>query len=276
MPFNLLLLPLLGGLFFVRRCTRTRYYALRSEGYVLLFYGAAAGAVFLVAASVIVTSIIPLLGFLSTYGCAPSRSVWFCTKIDCLWHVVAPFEHSGKAMLAGLIGAFAWIPFNHLSDDRREIDRIVMDRGDPLEIALRTALGNGKPIMLSIKSGKVYVGIVSAIPNPAFPLESVLLLPLWSGHRDDQTKTVKKTTPYPIDAYLGIEDKIRGQLQAEHPNWAEEQLESAVADYIDTKATRFEIVIVIDEIQSMNSFDQEVYDEYFLRLPKKDFKPYRP
>src|SRR5260370_35147233 len=108
MPFNLLLLPLLGGLFFVRRCTRTRYYALLSEGYFLLFYCAVAGAVFLVIVAILTTSIIPLLDFLSRYGCVPSASVSLCQNIDYLWHVVSPFEHSGKAVLAGLIGAFAW------------------------------------------------------------------------------------------------------------------------------------------------------------------------
>ena len=274
MPFNLLLLPLLGGLFFVRRCTGTRYYALRSDGYVLLFYGAAAGALFLFLASLLTTPIIPVLEKLSDYWDCLLAPLHCCQYIDHAWHFVAPFEHSGKALVAGLMGATTWMPLNHLFDDDAEIDKVIMGRCDPLEMSLRTALGTGKPAMLSVKSGKVYVGIVSSKPNPAFPLVSILLLPIWSGYRDDKTKTVTQTTRYPVDAYIGLADKMRKRLRDDNPNYTNEELERAVADYIDNKATRFEIVVLASELQSMSSFDQDIYQEYYHRV--KEFRPFRP
>lgn len=48
MPFNLLLLPLLGGFIFFSKWNRSRYYGLRSDGYRLILYSAITGAVFFV------------------------------------------------------------------------------------------------------------------------------------------------------------------------------------------------------------------------------------
>jgi len=53
MPFNLLLLPLLGGYIFARKYYRSRYSALRSENYRLLFLAAQYGLVFSVVAAVL-------------------------------------------------------------------------------------------------------------------------------------------------------------------------------------------------------------------------------
>src|SRR5262249_16279594 len=149
---------------------------------------------------------IPLLGIVAPYFRWANALLYCCHVVDNFWHVIVPFEHSGKAFLAGFLGAIIWLPMNTYWDEDDEIDRIVKDRGDPLEVFLRTALGKGKPVMLTVKNGKVYVGMVFSTINPSMPFLSVLLLPIWSGYRSDDSKTVVVTTRY-IDALIGIEDE---------------------------------------------------------------------
>ena len=56
---------------------------------------------------------------------------------------------------------------------------------------------NPKPVMLTMKDGKVYVGFVSELPPvKSDGLQFVRILPLWSGYRDSETKVVSKTTSY--------------------------------------------------------------------------------
>ena len=117
MNLNLLFLPLLGGFIFVRNWRLTRYYALRSEGHVLIFYSAAAGTCFCIIAAFIVLYIGPQHRELDEY-----------------WHQIIPFEHSGKAVLAFALGALSWIPLNVFSDDTKQAHRAVNRRRNPLEV----------------------------------------------------------------------------------------------------------------------------------------------
>jgi hypothetical protein len=56
-----------------------------------------------------------------------------------------------------------------------------------------------KPIMISLRTRKVYVGFVTRTPDlrPADAFFS--LLPIWSGYRDAATLSVKFDTLYPLD-----------------------------------------------------------------------------
>ena len=88
MPFNVLLLPLLGGYFFITHWLPTRFATKRYAGERLLFHAAAAGLVWLVAAFLGVT----LLNSLS-----PSVGVE--------WKKLVPFRYAGTSLLAFLGGA---------------------------------------------------------------------------------------------------------------------------------------------------------------------------
>lgn len=57
MPFNLLLLPLIGGFYFITHCNATAYHAKRQSGQRLVFYSALAGLFLLLVARLIVVAI---------------------------------------------------------------------------------------------------------------------------------------------------------------------------------------------------------------------------
>jgi hypothetical protein len=124
MPYNLLLLPLLGGYIFVRKCFRTRHRALRAEHYKLLFLAAEFGVYLLIVAAAIT--------HFSSSGTVPLFS-----SIDRLWHSVIPFDYGGTAFLAFFLGCtlcyLANLGFWCVGRDREfEVDRAIKSKGDPL------------------------------------------------------------------------------------------------------------------------------------------------
>lgn len=256
MPFNLLLLPLLGGFIFARQWKKTRYYALRSDGHVLLFYAASCGAIILMFAAVL---------------CFLLAEV--CQYLDYCWHCVVPFEHSGKAALAFIIAATVWYPLNWFHKDEKEIDRVIQRKQDSLELLLRTAMGERKLVLLTVKNGKLYVGYIISNLNPAFPMETLGMIPMMSGYRDDETKTAKFTTLY-TEAYdkiqRDIEIRVRQEVLAAQIN--EEQLEERIRDAVDEELDDFKIVIPVTEIQSASIFKLDTYNKYF-RVESNLVKP---
>jgi len=245
MPFNLLLLPLLGGFIFTRQWKRTRYYALRSDGYVLLFYAASCGALFLLAAAFVSY----LVASIQTVG---TFVAW--------WHRVVPIEHSGKAALAFVMSASLWYPLNWGQKDESQIDRVIQRKQDPLELLLRTAMGEHKLVLLSVKNGKLYVGYIISNLNPAFPMESLGMLPMMSGYRRSTKKTACFTTFY-TSAYDKIEQEIRDRLQKREI--AEDEFDYSVLEALNDELDDFQVVIPISEIQSAAIFKLETYDKYF-------------
>jgi hypothetical protein len=185
MPFNLLLLPLLGGYIFARKYYLTRYSALRSENYRLLFLAAQWGLIFLAMAAMIRAIGMLLQSFI------PSLTV-----VNKVWHFIFPFDYSGTAALALLLGATSWRLLNRRLSSEIEVDRSIREKGDPLEVLLKDAMRDARPVLLTIKSGKVYVGQVIANFNPAHDVQSVKLLPIFSGYRDPKNQEVTFTTDY--------------------------------------------------------------------------------
>ena len=84
MPYNLLLLPLLGGYLFIIKSNYTRYAAARESGQRLLIHSAIAGVLLLAFSRLVV-------GFF----------VWIVPEAHDLFHQIFPkpaFEHFGTAL----------------------------------------------------------------------------------------------------------------------------------------------------------------------------------
>jgi hypothetical protein len=187
MPWNALLLPLLGGFIFISHWWRSRYFVLRFDGHRLIFYSAAAGAFFLT------VSTFAILSFASLF---PELEQW--------WQALKPFPHLAKTFLSFLLGALLWWPLNRFFHDKqREIDRVIGEKDDPLEVMLRMALGRGRLVMFSVKNGKVYVGLVVSLQDPSRTMQFIKIVPLMSGYRDKDTKVVQFTTFYPQTDEMG-------------------------------------------------------------------------
>ena len=222
MPFNLLLLPLVGGYIFITRWNRTRFSTARHTGERLLFHAAAAGVVYLVLAF-LVTRVF-LLNF---------------PELHRVWSHEVPFPYVGTSLLALVLACLAILPANRLFKLDREVSRVIRHWGDHLEILIERALAENRQISLTLKSGKVYIGFALENFNPAFDRKYITLLPATSGYRDPVDHTIVFTTFY-TDVYQSL----------------------AAAQRTDLKPSDFTIIIPVGEVQSASLFDWYAYDAF--------------
>jgi len=192
------------------------------------------------------------------------------------WHKIAPPEHSGKAALAMLLGGTLWFPLNALGrlfralrDEeaiRRDIDR----KRDPLELFLRTALAANEMISVSVENGKVYIGYLTSNYNPAFPMESISLIPAFSGHRKDDTKELVLDLNY-IEVYKAVQPDLHDKLLTaflreleENPKVSEDKFFPAVMQRLAFDVGHeYEIILPITQVQSANVFHVDTYAKHF-------------
>lgn len=229
MPFNLLLLPLLGGYIFISKCNFTLFDSKRHSGQRLIIESALWGLLFLVVSHVFSKFLI--LAF-------PVFHIW--------WKWLVPFNHLGVAFGAFLIGACSWPIANLFSSRRIEQRKAIIKWNDYLEIVLDQALEETRQIMVTLKNGKVYIGFVLQPFNPEFDRKYIFILPTVSGYRDKETHVMEPTTEY-ISVY--------NQLIKEE----NERLVNGVDD--------FRILMPITEIISAHLFDSQAYEK-FNSLPR--------
>ncbi len=117
MPYNLLLLPLLGGYLFLRWWNPTRYHALRAEKERLVILAAIPGLASLTIAFAIVKGL----------GAALPCTDW--PNVPCFpawWKANIPFDYLGTSLLAFGLGASVWKPWNYFFCEQK----VVIDKGN--------------------------------------------------------------------------------------------------------------------------------------------------
>ena len=224
MPFNVLLLPLLGGYIFISCWNPTRFHARRYSGQRLVFHAALAGTILLVLAF--------LVG--KTAGAlAPGLVAW--------WQRHVPFDYAGTSLIALGLGVLGWAPLNLFWDRTEAARKAVEERGDFLEVLISTAMEESRQVSLTLKSGKVYVGFITRSFDPGYDRKYIMLIPMLSGYREQETRQVVFT-----DDYARVYDPL---------------IDSDPA-FLDRVADEFQLVVPVAEIASANLFDPEVYEMF--------------
>ncbi|RMF59588.1 MAG: hypothetical protein D6743_16075 [Calditrichaeota bacterium] len=225
MPFNLLILPLIGGYLFISDFKIKKLTTARLEGHRLLIESALAGIVFLVLSSVV------------TFCGARA-----CPQIANAWYNVFPFKYSGTAFFSLILGYSLPKIMNPFITERYLLSKskkIIEDRGEPLEVLLEKALSEQKQVALTLKNHKVYIGRITSLFNPATPLRFIKILPTWSGYRDPITKQMFLPVSY------------------------QKAYEKIITPKSEVDLGDFEMVISVSEILSANIFDMKTYVEHF-------------
>lgn len=162
---------------------------------------------------------------------------------DRLWALFSPHAYSGTAFLACVLGLFGWWPSNLLFP--KEAANAVLHRDlktNSLERLLYAAADEWSFLILTLKDGKVYVGVVGTLPpDPASTDAYLELLPFKSGYRDKDKKTLHFTTHYE-DVYESIDAASKDALLHD-----------------------FTKVIPIADIESIGRFREDVYLEFVKR-----------
>lgn len=232
MPFNVLLLPLLGGYVFVSNWSITRYTTKRYSGQRLIFHAAIAGVFFLTIAFTtthLLTAVYP--------------------DLHDRWRDLVPFEYSGTSFLAFLLGAGLWLPLNHLHDETELARKAVEESNAYLELLFWDSVNLTRQISITISTGKVYIGFVTSyaltiIKDPRLEDNYVVLLPTMSGYRRRADQKMIITNDY-SQAYARLIDT--------NP------------DFLMSIADEMQLVIPESQIVSANFFDPEVYEHFAAR-----------
>lgn len=273
MPFNLLLLPLLGGYIFVRFWNFSRITILRADKDRIIIRSSLAG-LFALFAAFAVSILIP--------------QWWPCTGVGCLyswWKKHIPFEYAGVSFIAFWIGAVGWIPLNLFYSRERAIARAIAEDADPLELLLVRSKDEGLSVAITLSNEKVYVGLITHQFNPATPTSNIGLLPLQSGYRDPVTKQLWLKVNY---ANILSEWNKRIDELADEIEYLESQLKTELAeddrasigleilrkhqewDTFESNSNKFEVILPVSQIRSAFIFDEGIYKERFRQAKGKD------
>ncbi|MDR6937060.1 MULTISPECIES: hypothetical protein [unclassified Luteibacter] len=285
MPFNQLILPLLGGYIFVNHTYLTCYWASRHPKEHMVFLSAVAGAVLLVIARTIA-----FLLALTEFG----QACW--AKL----HSVVPFPGIGTAVLAFILGFVLRHWFNkawtksraplwlYAAGQFNKLEEVLFRSAYPVKPshAVRRhpwrhlALGligwhriqgllsrlpfvrvpsaylvesehvSPQPVMICMKNRKVYVGFIEfALPMRAEVKTFITLLPAWSGYRDKDTLAVIPTTDYE-ETYDYIVNAAAG------------------GDALDLG--KFLKALCIDDVETVNLYDDDAFVAF---SPPDDSEP---
>lgn len=227
MPFDALLLALLGGYIFLSRWNYTRFSTRRSSGERLLLNAAFAGVFFLALSYGLVRLLVKL---------APE---WHEQ-----WREYVPFEYLGTTLGALLLGGLAWVPLNWFFDREKQARRVVEVWGNDLEILAEKAIRETRHVMITLRERKVYIGYVTRTQDPAYDRQFISILPIASGYRDSETFHLTLDTPY-ASTYA----KMLGEEEGE----GEHALRPEIA-------SQFEIILPVSEIQSASLFNWTAFE----------------
>lgn len=229
MPFNAMLLPLIGGFIFVSYFRPTSYFAARQTRERLLFYAAAAGIGLL---------LLGRLGELLASACAPQLIEYI--------HELAPFRYAFATILAFLLGITLWWPLNKLFPRDWVSRRVINRHGDALELLLVEASDTDSLIMITMDDDKVYVGYVERQPaNPNAPDPHLRLVPVVSGYRTKVARKVKFTNYY---------DDALSALAGQASPFATDGREWSLTDFVK--------VVPMHRIISAGLFDPAAYEAF--------------
>lgn len=172
----LLIMPLVGGYLFLSYWNVTRYNASRITGYRLFFQSAFVGIILLIFAK-------PLANILLLFNSINDISEW-----------ITPTGFNLESTVAFSMGLV--LPhFLNIFFDRQKFARIMAkNQGDSLHLMIYKAIDNRKPIELTMRNRKVYIGLVSIAGD--FVNENIIVTPYYSGYRDKETRALIITSNY--------------------------------------------------------------------------------
>jgi hypothetical protein len=180
-PYNLLLLPFLGGFLFIHLTHFFRFGAQRLDGYRLLFQSAIAGTGLATLARILV-----LIAQFSALGAIAKH----------LWDKFSPFSYSGTSALSLLLGPALALLINIFVNRKKANDIEVRRHGNALIRLLHQAQKERRLVSITLDNRKWYVGWVAETPN-LDPQELYFrILPFTSGFRDKDTLETFRTVFY--------------------------------------------------------------------------------
>ncbi|MGO2335542.1 hypothetical protein [Providencia sp.] len=243
---------LISGYLYVNTAISSKYIFKRSAGWDAYFFVAVWGVCFTVVAWLLCSALSLFGTFRYLYNILLSNGYIDSETINRMF----PLSLSDKLKFAdlkfaifGLVSLFLAFSAGYLQrwwvnrDEDRMIDALARAvNNDPLESMLIEASVRSFPVILTLSSRKIYVGLISCPKFEHGKAEYLQLLPLLSGYRDKDDLTVTITT-----------------------NYRRHYIDSGIANGLgDTQLSLsdFRTLIPKEEVEGISFFDANTYSNF--------------
>lgn len=167
---------------------------------------------------------------------------------------VLPFPYAGSVLLTLAGGTALGLIGRLLMSAPEAVRRVAKSYGGEMLSLLVQAAQDRTPIMLTLRSRKVYVGLVIAAPGIQSKRHHIKILPTLSGYRREPDLRVTFTTPY-WRVYEALHP-ASGPGSRSHPTDTPSALDHAVH-------RGFGLVVPLGEVISASRFDAQIHDQHF-------------
>ena len=179
MNLGSLIIPILGGYWFLTHCYFTKYSVLRDAGYHLFFRSAFAGIVLVIFAHIAI--------YLLDHS---------LPEADVLWKFLMLHGYDGAAVLSVILGVVSSLVLNLFYDQEKALQKAAEERGNFVELIIAESLERGMLVEISLRNRKSYVGFAIGSRIISRGESDVEVVPLASGYRDKDTQELKFTSNY--------------------------------------------------------------------------------
>ncbi|MCY3641831.1 MAG: hypothetical protein OXH37_12530 [Gammaproteobacteria bacterium] len=222
MGLGLLLIPALGGYWFLTRYHRTRDSLHRANGYHVVLRSAIAGLVLFLIAR-LTTTVVAL----------------YWPDVGQLWRrFFFSVDYSGTSTLSVVLGFGAPYLLNRFTNRNRAQRELAQHQGNLIELLIDEALDRKMFVEISLSNGKSYIGTPLMNGFPSREYADIAIIPAFSGYRDKETQELCISASYmpALSAIVGSRTDP-GTLDAED----------------------FRVIIPMREILTARLFDPEAY-----------------
>ena len=245
MSIALLLLPAVGGYWFVTHFNLTKFQAIRESGYHILFRSVLVGIFWYSIAAVLVWSL-------------EKFEIWEATSAIKWLASVFPQPFTVETVAAIALGGSSPYILNIFYSKERGHIRAAENTGDHMELLVSEALQNQLPVEISLRNRKLYIGFITGQNATRHSDVAISLIPLYSGHRTEDNLNLV------IDIDYGHTI----------PRFVVEEVEEE-----DWNPNDVRVVIPVTEIVSARLFDIDLYRAFqndFTSVENRDNEGYIP
>lgn len=255
--FKQLVIPLLGGFLFILLNYRTRYLFLPASGEKFFLACGFLGAFGLVLGYVV--------SHILRVALLRCPAPWV-NNLPAQWHEWLPFSPPQLMALLGLpvVGRLLNILWGRDFSYRHAIEA----SGDTLELFFDDAAIDGQLVQLSLKSGRVYVGLIEETAKPLSDRRHIKIIPFMSGFRWPLNTEVDGIAKMPnrinwSTLYIPLVQTILDigtDKNAIDKKSKTVQIPGKDGGFVDVAVQQLGVVISTDDIETATQFDQKVYE----------------
>lgn len=227
MPWNLLILPLVGGYYVLTRCYWFKFHQQRLDRQRLIFESVLCG-IGLLLFTYIIRAIIE----------------YFAKDFISFLYQYSPFDQPyALTSFTSLIFAILFTCIvNWRSDNVKWIKKSIDDVGNEFEALMKFSFEEKSLVQFTLDNNKVYIAWVKELPIPSISTY-IRVIPAISGYRNEEGRLIL-TTHY-LSVYASY-------------------IEDGVVRYIDDLNT--DLILDISNIVSVSNFDPKMYEKFNERV----------